>query len=97
LVGPAIYTMGFFDWLFRRKKDELDEPQFPTGPAHTFSAETASQPDVTRIVPAPTASPEVQMELLRTQLDNMRMQYESINARLQNIERLVAEIRSFCR
>jgi len=89
--------MGFFDWLFGRKKDALDEPQFPTGPAHQFSAELAAQPDVSRLAPAPTASPEVQMELLRTQLDNMRMQYESISARLQNIERLVAEIRSFCR
>jgi len=92
--------MGFFDWLFRRKKDALDEPRFPEGPAHTFSADITArqaQQGAAQIMPEPNQPPAVQMELLRTQLDNMRMQYESINARLQNIERVVAEIRSFCK
>ncbi|MFH1623141.1 MAG: hypothetical protein ABIA12_01320 [Candidatus Aenigmatarchaeota archaeon] len=92
--------MGFFDWLFRRKREQLDEPRLPTGPAHQFStgmAANAPQPDVTQIMPSPVQPPGVQMELMRTQLENMRMQYESINARLQNIERIVTEIRGFCR
>lgn len=89
--------MGLFDWLLRRKKGELDEPALPTGPAHAFSAEMAARRDASAIMPEPNQPPAVQMELLRTQLDNMRMQYESISARLQNIERLVAEIRSFCK
>lgn len=80
--------MGLFDFLFKRK-ERLDDPRLPTGPAHSFSA------DVAGIAPEPRGSPEVQMELLRTQLDNMRMQYDAINARLQNIERVVMEIRSF--
>lgn len=89
--------MGLLDAVFKRK-ERLDEPRLPTGPAHQFSAEMESrqpQPDVARIAPEPRGSPEVQMELLRTQLDNMRMQYDAINARLQNIERIVSEIRSF--
>jgi len=89
--------MGLFDFIFKRK-ERLDDPRLPSGPAHSFSADMAAmqaRSDVARIAPEPRGSPEVQMELLRTQLDNMRMQYESINARLQNIERVVMEIRSF--
>jgi len=90
--------MGFFDWLFRRKREQLDEPHLPTGPAHTFSTDMTAmqaQQGAAQIMPEPNQPPAVQMELLRTQLDNMRMQYEAINARLQNIERMVAEIRGF--
>jgi len=86
--------MAFFDFL-RRKKEELDEPSLPTGPARQFSTDMAARHDASAIMPEPNQAPAVQMELLRTQLDNMRMQYESINARLQNIERIVTEIRSF--
>lgn len=89
--------MGLFDFLFKRG-ERLDEPRLPTGPAHSFSADMAAmqaRSDVTQIAPEPRGSPEVQMQLLRTQLENMRMQYEAINARLQNIERVVMEIRSF--
>jgi hypothetical protein len=86
--------MAFFDFL-RKKKEELDEPALPTGPAHKFSTDIAARHDASAIMPEPNQTPAVQMEILRTQLDNMRMQYESINARLQNIERLVTEIRGF--
>lgn len=86
--------MAFFDFL-RKQKAELDDPALPVGPAHRFSADMAVRHDAAAIMPESRGSPEVQMELLRTQLDNMRMQYESISARLQNIERIVTEIRSF--
>jgi hypothetical protein len=89
--------MGLLDFIFKRK-ERLDDPRLPTGPAHSFSADMAAmqaRPDVASMAPSPRGSPEVQMDLLRTQLENMRMQYEAINARLQNIERIVMEIRSF--
>ena len=95
----AIYIMGFFDFLRRKKaENELDDPSLPTGPAYKFSAgmdARQARRDVTQIVPMTGQSPEVQMELMRTQLENVRMQYEAISSRLQNIERIVTEIRGF--
>lgn len=79
--------MGILDRLRGKKKDRLRVPTpgegVPRGP----------------ITPAAVATRnvKVQMDLIMTQIDSLRMQYETINARLQNIERLVTEIRGFCR
>lgn len=79
--------MGILDRLMGKKKDRLKVP--------TPGADMSKGP----ITPAAVATRnvKVQMDLIMTQIDSLRMQYETINARLQNIERLVTEIRSFCR
>ena len=102
--------MGFFDWLFRRKKSELDEPRLPAGPATSFAPEVGrtqqqaqgdllSQRILVEAPAVPTSitamSLKAEMDLVLSQMENMRMQYEAISSRLQNIERLVSEIRRF--
>jgi hypothetical protein len=97
--------MGFFDWLFRRKKSAaLDEPVLPAGPARDFApeyglnqAQAGALPQRIPFEPqaAATAGLKAEMDLILSQLENVRMQYEAISARLQNIERLVSEIRRF--
>lgn len=83
--------MGILDKLRRKKKSELDEPRFPEGiPPSPLTA-----PAVTTSVA--TSSLKAEMDLVLSQMENMRMQYEAISSRLQNIERLVTEIRSFCK
>lgn len=37
------------------------------------------------------------MDLVMTQLDSLRTQYETLNERIKNIEKLVMEIRSYCK
>jgi hypothetical protein len=40
---------------------------------------------------------KAKMELVLTQMDSLRIQYETLNERIKNIERLVTEIRSYCK
>lgn len=95
--------MGLLDRLRRRKKTGiLDEPSFPAGYPET--AATAAYAPVAYVSTAPavptsaaTSSLKAEMDLILSQMENLRMQYEAIGARLQNIERIVAEIRSFCK
>lgn len=46
---------------------------------------------------ATSGSLKAGLDLVLSQMENLRMQYEAISSRLQNIERLVSEIRSFCK
>jgi len=84
--------MGLLDRLKRKKKDALDEPVFPVG----------AQPETAMVPPSistsmATSGIKAEMDLILSQMENLRIQYEAINSRLQNIERVVAEIRSFCK
>jgi len=79
--------MGIFS-IFRRKKKESELPPEP-------ESEAMRGPITPRSVEA--GNVRAQMDLVMAQIDSLRMQYETINARLQNIERLVTEIRGFCR
>ncbi len=83
--------------IFKRKKkrefDTLDEPLRPR--------DRVMQPDIrSNIESSLSLSPNEmrsQIDLLSSQMQSMRLQYDAINARLQNIERIVIEIRSFCK
>ena len=80
--------MGFFD-RFRRKKKETELPELPeehvpaTG---QVGLESANAENV-----------KAKIELLMTQMDSLQTQYSALNERIKNIERLVMEIRSFCK
>lgn len=89
--------MGIFDRLRRKKKAKLDEPRFPAGapPARPISPGVPAAPAVP--TSATRDSLKAEVDLVLSQMENVRMQYEAISARLQNIERLVTEIRSFCK
>lgn len=84
--------MGILDRLRRKKKTELDKPRFPSEAQY---APTTPAPAVPTSIT--TGSLKAEMDLVLSQMENMRMQYEAISSRLQNIERLVTEIRSFCK
>jgi hypothetical protein len=77
---------------FRKKKEKLDEPKFPANVPQQQPAQTAPA-----VPMSSTSSIKAEMDLVLSQMENLRMQYEAINAKLQNIERVVTEIRSFCR
>jgi len=105
LARAPIYFMGILDKLRRKKKVKLDEPKFPAGlsPAMPRAAVApALPPPPAPVAPAvPTSamrgSVKAELDLVLSQMENVRMQYEAISSRLQNIERLVTEIRSFCK
>jgi len=89
--------MGIFDRFRRKKKESLDEPKFPAAAPQTRPV----APGVPVAPAVPTSatrdSLKAEVDLVLSQMENVRMQYEAISARLQNIERLVTEIRSFCK
>jgi len=98
LAQALIYFMGILDRLRRKKKDRLDEPRYPTA-APTTTAPAAPVVHIAPAVPtsATAGSLKAEMDLVLSQMENLRMQYEAVSSRLQNIERLVTEIRSFCK
>lgn len=85
--------MGFFD-RFRRKKKEKEIEPLP-GSEEEYAAAMGVSPAMQRAAMAGTT--RAQMDLILSQIETLRIQYEAINSRLQNIERLVTEIRSFCK
>lgn len=92
--------MGILD-IFKRKKKSTGlsiRPGVrpPGAQPAPLGQQTAMQSAYPR-TPAVPGNARAEMDLMRSQMDNLRIQYEAINARLQNIERLVAEIRSFCK
>lgn len=89
--------MGILDKLRRKKKGRLDEPRFPTDapPVGTVAPALSHAPAVP--TSATRGSLKAELDLVLSQMENLRMQYDAISSRLQNIERLVTEIRSFCK
>lgn len=89
--------MGILDRFKRRKKDRLDEPT----PPFDSSGRAVPRPALPYAPAVPTSamsgSIKAEMDLVLSQMENLRMQYEAISSRLQNIERVVTEIRSFCK
>jgi hypothetical protein len=85
--------MGIFDRFRRKKKDKRPgDDLMPGGPTPGVSPSTAAYQRS-----AMTGSMRAEMDLILSQMETLRIQYEAINTRLQNIERLVTEIRSFCK
>jgi hypothetical protein len=86
-----IILMGIFSRFRGKKKDELALPPLGGGEGGIAPREPVTPATIER------GSLKAQTDLLMAQVDSLRVQYEAINARLQNIERLVMEIRGFCR
>jgi len=83
--------MGILDRLRRKKKSEfVGTPAALGSPAYTVAAPAVP-------TPAATGSLKAEMDLVLSQMENLLMQYEAIDARLQNMERVIKEIRSFCK
>lgn len=88
--------MGIFDRFRKKKKDDfLDVTALPPATAQPLTPGVPTVPGAPVAV-APTSS-RAEIDLIASRLENLRMQYEAISVRLQNIERLVTEIRSFCK
>lgn len=89
--------MGILDRFKRRKKDRLDDPALPLDAPR----QAVPRPALPYAPAVPTSamsgSIKAEMDLVLSQMENLRMQYDAISSRLQNIERLVTEIRSFCK
>lgn len=82
-------VMGFLSGLkekFIKKKVEpvLPLPVEPVKPEASFE-------------PASLDNVKAKIELISTQIDSLRIQNENLNERMKNIERLVTEIRSYCK
>ncbi|MBN2252158.1 MAG: hypothetical protein JW701_00565 [Kosmotogaceae bacterium] len=102
--------MGILDRInifkrFRRRKPDYLDTDLDSTASNTAST---PNPDLSSVPPATitggpiatssaAAAQRAQMDLLVSQMDSLRIQYDAINSRLSNIERLVAEIRSFCK
>lgn len=83
--------MGVVDRIkgaFRRKKD-MELPPMPEIPEAKPALSEAGDINIENY--------KAKMELMMTKLDSISTQYAALNERVKNIERLVTEIRSFCK
>jgi len=81
--------MGILSRIFRRKKEEVPEPE--EVPESTLGTVTVEN------VKAKMDLVLTRFEKINTQIDSLRVQNETLSERIKNIERLVTEIRSFCK
>jgi hypothetical protein len=81
--------MGILSNLKQKMSRKKLEP-LPALPPLPSKPETSFEPTNMDNVKA-------KMELVLTQMDSLRIQYETLNERMKNIERLVTEIRSYCK
>ena len=79
--------MGIFSKLagvFRRKKKEdllTPLPPLPPSPTREFSAESVTTENV-----------KARMDLVLTQMDSLRVQYETLNEKITSIEKMLKEL-----
>ncbi len=81
--------MGLFSIFKRKKKKELppleELPKIPeVSPTPEKKLEESSVENL-----------KVKMDLILTHLDSLKTQYEALNERIKNIEKMVEEIRSY--
>ena len=82
--------MGIIDRIkskFKKKEELPPLPELPTTP----TAPTSELGEVT------AENVKAKLELMMTRLDSLSTQQAAMNERIKNIERLVTEIRSFCK
>jgi hypothetical protein len=70
-----------------KKKDEDELPPI----------EDVETPATSELGEITVENVKAKMELMMTRLDSLSTQYAAMNERIKNIERLVTEIRGFCR
>jgi len=79
--------------LRRKKRESLPfEPIEAAGVSERTAGATISEAE-----PVTIENVRAKLELVMTRLDSLSTQYAAMNERLKNIERLVTEIRSFCK
>jgi len=76
--------MGVLDRFKKKKEEPVPLPIEPVKP-------------IVSTEPATMENLKAKIDLSLTHLDNLRIQYENLNERMKNIERLVTEIRSYCK
>jgi hypothetical protein len=93
--------MGILDRINifkRRKKDTTDVSSLDLDTTSTSTTPTApTYPGAPTAESVSSNAQKAQMDLVISQIDSLRIQYQAIDSRLNNIEKLVTEIRSFCR
>jgi len=82
--------MGLLDFFRKKEKERLDDP------LNTSSRFKYPSMDIKDNLSQSPTEIRSQIDLLTSQMQSLRLQYDAINARLQNIERIVTEIRSYC-
>ena len=81
--------MGIFSkiWgIFRRTKTEDNVPAVPETPQAQMPAREITAESAT------TENVKARMDLVLTQMDSLRVQYQAISERVANIERMVKEL-----
>ena len=81
--------MGLFSIFKRKKKKELPPleelpkiPEVPTTPEKKLEESSVE-------------NLKVKMDLVLTHLDSLKTQYETLNEKIKNIEKMIEEIRSY--
>ena len=96
--------MGILDRIniFKRRQkkysDLESDPESSLSAPMVSDATTSSSTMAASVAMSSAAHAQrAQMDLLISQIESIRIQYDAINSRLSNIERVLTEIRSFCR
>lgn len=85
------FAMGFFSFFRRKKKDDLPEtPESELGGLKEFRE--SRLPPVPHAHNTGTENFSAKVDLMMAQMDSMRIQYESINERVTQIEKMVKEL-----
>jgi hypothetical protein len=91
--------MGILDFLKKKKDDDIDE-LIKNANASAAPGQADQGMGPYGMQPAGSANINIlkpQMDLILSQMESLRVQYEAINSRLSNIERTINEIRTFCK
>jgi hypothetical protein len=89
VVVVVLIKFGILKKLLRRKKEELGTglpPLTSTGNPSPITVETTTTENV-----------KVKMDLVLTELDSLRTQYDTLNKRMQSMEDMVKEIHAIAK
>lgn len=82
--------------LFKRKDQDTSYPDQPQSPVQSRYPSSAGQTNY------PSNNPDAgnamaKFDLISAQMDSLKLEYETLNQRIQNIERMVREIYSMAK
>lgn len=90
IFGFIWKVITFPFWLiFRKKEKPIETPASLTPLSSRASALPAGYPSISD---TNLENLRAKVDLMLTQIDNLKIEYEAINQRMQNIERMVKEI-----